>query len=78
MADVQIQQTPERGGGSTVAWVVVVLLLVAVIVWFVFMRGDTVAEEPAGVDVNITAPAPSGDAGGTAPAPSEPAPPGNP
>lgn len=70
MADVQIQQSPDRGSTSWV-WAIVVILLVALIAWFVFARGDVVTEDKTGVDVNITAPAP--DAGTPAPAP-EPAP----
>ena len=39
MADVQIQQTPDRGS-SNVVWAVVVLVLVALVAWFVFAGGS--------------------------------------
>ena len=69
MADVQVQQTPDRGGSPWV-WAVVVVILVAVIAWFVFMRGDTTRVDETGIDVNITAPTPEAPA----PAPETPAP----
>ena len=69
MADVQVQQTPDRGGSPWV-WAVVVVILVAVIAWFVFMRGDTTRVDETGIDVNITAP----EAPAPAPAPEGPPP----
>lgn len=68
MADVQIQQTPEAGGGASWVWGLVVLVLVALVAWFLF-GGGLNRTSTTKVDINVpgeVVPAPS--------APSNPAP----
>lgn len=65
MADVQIQQTPDRGSSAWV-WVILVLVLLGIIAWFVF--GGAMGGESGGeVDVNIEAPAEGGGGAATTP-----------
>ena len=65
MADVQIQQTPEAGGGASWVWGLVVLVLVGLVAWFVF-GGGLHRTSTTKVDINVP--------GEVVPAPSTPAP----
>ena len=58
MADVQIQQNPEKGGANW-AWAIVVIALIAVIAWFMFGRsgGGSKATTDAGAGATATTPA---------------------
>ena len=67
MADVQIQQTPDRGSSAWV-WVILVIVLLGIIAWFVF-GGAMGGERGGDVDVNIEAPAEGGGAGAGAATP---------
>ena len=52
MADVQIQQTPEAGGGASWVWGLVVLVLVALVAWFLF-SGGMHRTSTTKVDINV-------------------------
>jgi hypothetical protein len=63
MADVQIQQTPDTGGGAGWVWAIVVLILLAIIAWFVF-GGGMHRSTRARIDINVPG-ASSGGGGGS-------------
>jgi hypothetical protein len=55
MADVQIQQNPEKGGANW-AWAVVVIALIAVIAWFMFGRSGGGGKASVTVDTSAATP----------------------
>lgn len=54
MADVQVQQTPDRGGSGAVwALGVIAVILVIVVLWFLFADRDAPAREQTDIDINV-------------------------
>jgi len=62
MADVQIQQTPEAGGGASWVWGLVVLVLVALVAWFIFGGG---LHRSSTTNLNVNVPGQSGGGSGS-------------
>lgn len=63
MADVNIQQTPDRGSGS--GWVVAIVLVVVLLLvaWFIFGRGGMGTRESK-TTIEVNTPSGGGGTGG--------------